>query len=186
MSEKNILYSARNTSGWGFNPKNTEKAAGHYYFQTNEVQLVWPVEVSEKYINPKTVSDLITLFNWKEILFLDAVKNVNGLATITGHVNRSGMNFLRGNTPYKNLPRFPDMSHIYTPFSNLEKVTTHTLGIDRLETEKEPDVIWGETAGIITPVLHYCGLKVQAICGERNSDNTKALQSLIHLTEDNS
>ena len=42
-----------------------------------------------------------------------------------------GTNFLIGKTPYKKHPQFPDMSNIYTPIKELDKIVVHTVGLER-------------------------------------------------------
>jgi hypothetical protein len=128
--------------------------------------LVWPKQLDEKSINPGEMAELKTELKSERILIADRMKGNSGLVFIRDHVNRSGLSYLRGNTPFGNQPMFPDVSRIYLMPSNVPSVVIHTLGPVRFaEISQTEKTIWSEAAGIVAPVLFYVGLLVYAVGG---------------------
>ena len=148
-----------------FKPKETLsiiKNKNHcLYFKENKTYII-PKQPSVNYINPKSIYDLKKEYNIKKITILDRIKDINKEVCIINHVNRSGFNFLVGNTPFKEFPRFPDMSNLYNKIKGLETVVVHTVGIERFLTFKDRDVFVSEFIGLVSPVWHYVGVKVFA------------------------
>ena len=88
-------------------------------------------------------------------------------------MNRSGQNFLRNETPFKEHPQFPDMSKIYNKISGLDTVIVHTIGEKRFQSlPNKEKAVWSEAIGLIAPVAHYVGIKIFAI-GGNNFENIK-------------
>ena len=81
---------------------------------------------------------------------------------IVDHVNRSGTNFLIGETPVKNFPVFPDMSKIYNIIPGYKQVVVHTLGPSRFLKQYKQKQITSESVGLISPIWHYIGVNVYA------------------------
>ncbi len=175
------LYFTRNPSEWGFNTNNIEIIEKHNVGMFNGVRIIYPEVLDESHINPKTITQLKNRLKIESVIFVDATKNTEGLIAIKDHVNRSGLNFLRGVTPFENRPRFPDLSHIYMDVDGLQKATVHTIGRTGLENEKDENIAWSEAAGFSTPVLYYCGLSVRGIGGEINKKNIQALHNIINF-----
>jgi len=121
-----------------------------------------PEKLNQLCLNPRSVSSLREELSIKKILILDRVINLEHEVCIIGHVNRSGTNFLIGNTPYKKNPQFPDMSKIYTPIKGLDKIVVHTVGIERFFNFKGSNYYISEAVGLIAPVWHYLGVKVSS------------------------
>ncbi len=143
--------------------ESAESIHGHFIVENEGTKVIWPERFDADHVSPETILALKKELKIDKILFIDKIKNVEGKVNIEGHINRSGLNFLRAKTPYQTLPRFPDMSRIYNLIPNLPKVTVHTVGPERFKAAETGKEIWSETAGIIAPVLHYCGLNVCAI-----------------------
>ena len=148
-----------------FPPKNfilSYKKHRHTIFEKETLTYIVPEKLNELCLNPRSVSNLTEDLSIKEILILDRVINLEHEVCIVGHVNRSGTNFLIGNTPYNKHPQFPDMSNIYTPIKGLDKIVVHTVGIERFSSFKGSNHYISEAVGLIAPVWHYVGVKVSS------------------------
>ena len=148
-----------------FPPKNfilSYKKHRHTIFEKETHTHIVPEKLNELCLNPRSVSNLTEDLSIKEILILDRVINLEHEACITDHVNRSGTNFLIGNTPYNKHPQFPDMSKIYNPIKELENIVVHTVGIERFSSFKDSDYYISEAVGLISPVWHYIGVEVSS------------------------
>ena len=117
-----------------------EKTNGHSIFLLKEGIHISPDEFSPQSINPSNILKLKEKLNIESIFILDRIKPQIGEVCIVDHVNRSGINFLKGNTPQKGLPTFPDMSCVYNQIAKLKKVVVHTVGPTLFES-KNPNQI---------------------------------------------
>ena len=114
------------------------------------------------------------------ILLIDRLEPSAKLASIVGHVNRSGCSFLRGRTPYKNFPQFSDMSHIYSKTEGIESKTVHTLGPERfLKPPQHERHIWSEAIGLVSVVAHYIGMNVFAVGTENDSKRKQLIEKIL-------
>ena len=148
-----------------FPPKNfisSYKKHKHTIFKKETYIHIVPEKLNQLCLNPRSVSSLAEELSIKKILILDRVINLEHEVCIVGHVNRSGTNFLIGNTPYKKKPQFPDMSNIYTPIKELDKIVVHTVGAERFLNFKDCDHYISEAVGLIAPVWHYIGVKTSS------------------------
>lgn len=148
-----------------FPPKNfilSYKKHKHTIFKKETDIHIVPEKLNQLCLNPRSVSSLAEELSIKKILILDRVINLEHQACIAGHVNRSGTNFLIGNTPFKKRPQFPDMSKIYTPIKKLDKIVVHTVGVERFFNFKDCDYYISEAVGLIAPVWHYVGVTVSS------------------------
>ena len=148
-----------------FPPKNfisSYKKHKHTIFKKETYIHIVPEKLNQLCLNPRSVSSLAEELSIKKILILDRVINLEHQACIAGHVNRSGTNFLIGNTPFKKRPQFPDMSKIYTPIKKLDKIEVHTVGVERFFNFKDCDYYISEAVGLIAPVWHYVGVAVSS------------------------
>ena len=89
-------------------------------------------------------------------------QNLDKETCIINHINRSGTNFLIGNTPFKNLPTFPDITSIYNKIKGYDQVVVHTVGSRRFKTFSEKNTLVSEIVGLVAPVWYYVGTKIFA------------------------
>ena len=134
----------------------------HTIFKKETHTHIVPEKLNQLCLNPTSVSSLTEDLSIERILILDRVINLKHQACIVGHVNRSGTNFLIGNTPHNKRPQFPDMSKIYNPIKELENIIVHTVGIERFSSFKDSDYYISEAVGLISPVWHYIGVEVSS------------------------
>jgi hypothetical protein len=172
MTIKNMpLYLCVVTEEWQKKIVKKGSVAKHKFGEINNRTIIWPEKIDSETINPKNVNEIKKQFNLKELVFIDRLIGTNKPVSIINHVNRSGQNFLRSNTPFEEYPQFPDMSKIYNKISGLDAVVVHTIGEKRFQSPpSEEKTIWSETIGLIAPVAHYVGIKVFAI-GGRDAQN---------------
>ena len=97
-----------------------------------------------------------------KIFFFDQIKGVKSPIAIKDHINISGRSGLAGQTPFKSHQMFPDMSSIYKTSTAYENKTVFTVGSQRFSSENTKKIIISESAGIITPILHYIGGRITA------------------------
>ena len=148
-----------------FPPKNFislyKKHKHTVFIVDTHIHLV-PEKLNRLCLNPRSVSSLTVDLSIEKILILDRVINLKHQVCIVNHVNRSGTNFLIGNTPYNRQPQFPDMSKIYNPIKGLGKIVVHTVGTERFFNFKDCDYYISEAVGLIAPVWHYIGVSVSS------------------------
>ena len=146
-------------------PKHYKRAfelANHTVFWRDKSKTIVPNSTSKNHINPRAIDVLKKELKIKKILIFDKIKNSKEVLGIKGHVNRSGLNYLVGRTPYKDLPTFPDMSNIYNRTKALKEVVVHTVGPKRYSGFNEKDIYISEFVGLISPLWHYLGVDVSA------------------------
>ena len=141
--------------------KKQETSDHVIYFKKQKTWLT-PLSFRPKIINPKSFLDLKKRLSIESVLVLDKTTLKTGSAYIKDHVNRSGYNFLLGKTPLEGFPVFPDMSKIYNSIRGMEAVVVHTVGPERFSACNGAGIIFSESAGLITPVWHYVGVRVRA------------------------
>jgi hypothetical protein len=164
MKEKHMIYLPAGPNPWGLIPQKIKRLGSHSIGEINNWVVIYPEELDQKYVNPESVALLHAQFDSDDILLIDRLKGATEKVTVVDHVNRSGFTFLRGETPFRDKPMFPDISRIYSSFGALKQVVVHTIGAERFNSPpSEDNVIWSETAGQISPLFNYIGFKVFAI-----------------------
>jgi len=167
------IYLCSFSKEWNKHIQKEGLISGHEFSKFNERIIVWPKKINSETINPKNFIKIKKQFKLEDILFVDRLIGTDKPVSIINHVNRSGKNFLRNETPLKEFPQFPDMSKIYHKINGIDTVVVHTIGSKRFQNQpSEENVIWSEAIGLIAPVAHYVGIKVFAI-GGNNFDNIK-------------
>ena len=147
----------------------------------NNSVIIWPDEVLPTTCSPKNLVELKKVVDTNTITILDRIKNKNNITRISGHINRSGQNFLVGNTPFLDKPQFPDMSNIYVLRSN-QKTTVHTIGRERyLSTETlNNETVWSESIALVATVFSYLGFTTEGFGVPDQKTNESATQFLIN------
>ena len=138
-----------------------KKMLNHTIYSLEKKTEIVPDQFKPNCINPEIFLNLKTKLRLESVLLLDRTyPKFKSDVCIIDHINRSGYNFLIGKTPFKDKPRFPDMSNIYQPLNNLDKVIVHTVGPEKFLKIKDEKVITSESVGLISPIWHYIGVKV--------------------------
>jgi len=180
LSSFHHIYLCTNIAKHPLKVNSSVRFAGHLILDYGRKKLICPEKFTENKISPKYFKRLKDKLNINNILLIDRLEPSAKLASIVGHVNRSGCSFLRGRTPYKNFPQFSDMSHIYSQVSMLPTTVVHALGPERfIKQPKGGGLVWGEASGIIAVVAHYVGIRVFAVGAESIQVIKKTLKEII-------
>ncbi len=127
----------------------------------NDVFIV-PNQFDETSMSPTKFLGLKNKYQIKTVNMYDRTFGIKEKSIIIDHINRSGVFYLRGNTPHEQRPMFPDMSYIYEKDPSLKSVIVQTLGYDRFKKVKPKEkVFFSEAAAIIATIWHYVGVRVR-------------------------
>ncbi len=161
------VYLCAGPEAWGLRDYSPMRGTSRHKIVSYKGRtLVWPNQFDENSVNPVELAGIKTELKSERILIADRLKGNTGLVFIRDHVNRSGLSYLRGSTPFDNQPMFPDVSRIYQIPGNVPSVVTHTLGPARFkDTPRSEQVLWSEAVGIVAPVLFYVRFLVYAVGG---------------------
>ena len=164
---------------FGIKTKFKEKLFGHHIKKGSRKTVVTPTSFSKKNISLKNLDQLKKNLNIERIYIFDRISGLNKNILITDHINRSGISFLRGETPYNKRPMFPDLSKVYTCDEKKPKVVVQTLGPKRFKKPpNEPGVVFSESAAILATLWHYIGVGI--VCfGIGQPNQTKTILELI-------
>ena len=121
-----------------------------------------PNQFNETSISSTEFSGLKNKYQIKTVNMYDRTLGIKEKSLIIDHVNRSGVFHLKGNTPFKQRPMFPDMSYIYEKDLSLKSIIVQTLGYERFKkVELKERVFVSEAAAIIATIWHYVGVRVR-------------------------
>lgn len=124
---------------------------------------IFPGYSSVQDLNLDSIEELITALNIRDLLIVDRIWGAGEPICVADHVNRSGINFLRGKTPRGGRPMFPDMSKIYTTIDGLKPITVHTIGPEADPKSILSDRPLSKWAGIWTPAFSYLGVRTGVV-----------------------
>ena len=155
-----------------------EKTFGHHIKKGPRRTVVNPTCFNKKNISLKNLDQLKKKLNIERVYMFDQISGLNKNTLITDHINRSGVSFLLGETPYNKRPMFPDLSKIYT-CDKKRGVVVQTLGPKRFKNPpNEPGVVFSESSAIFATLWHYIGVEV--VCfGIGLPNQTKTFLELI-------
>ena len=158
----------------------TLQFAGHNTATCGKKKIIWPKKLDSNHVSPENFLVLKERIKIENVLIVDRLKGVEKLVSIVGHINRSGMSFLRGKTPTKNAQQFPDMSNIYSKINGMPFAVVHTLGQESFsKPPKNESCIWSEASGLISGVAHYVGIKVFAIGTGSDSQRKQLIEKIL-------
>jgi len=156
-----LLYFNAPQKDFGIKTEFKEKIFGHRIKRGSKTIVINPTRFSKKNISLKNLDQLKKHLNIERIYIIDRISGLNKNILITDHINRSGISFLRGETPYNKRPMFPDLSKVYTHYEKNPRVVVQTLGPKRFKKPpSEPGVVFSESAAIFTTLWHYIGVEI--------------------------
>ena len=162
IKQLNVHYYNNHLSKFNIDQKLDSKFFNHNVGIKNNNVFIVPNQFNETSISPTEFLGLKNKYQIKTINMYDRTFGIKEKSLIIDHVNRSGVFFLKGNTPLNQRPMFPDMSHIYKKDPSLKSIVVQTLGYDRFKTDKlKEKVFFSEAAAIIATVWHYVGVSVR-------------------------
>ena len=162
IKKLNVHYYNNHLSKFNIDQKLNLKFSNHNVGIKNNDVFIVPNQFNETSISPTEFLGLKNKYQIKTVNMYDRTFGIKEKSLIIDHVNRSGVFFLKGNTPFKQRPMFPDMSHIYEKDLLLKNIVVQTLGYDRFKKIKfKEKVFFSEAAAIIATVWHYVGVSVR-------------------------
>ena len=140
---------------------------------------ITPTQFTKEHISPEHILRLKEKYKIENIIMFDRVVGIKKNILITDHINRSGTSFMRGKTPHKKLPMFPDMSDVYMPDSKKKRQTVQTLGPKRfIRPPNEFGVVFSEASAITATLWHYVGVGVRCYGIVESGDPNNPLKPL--------
>ena len=162
IKQLNVHYYNNHLSKFNIDQKLDSKFFNHNVGIKNNNVFIIPNQFNEISISPTEFLGLKNKYQIKTVNMYDRTFGIKEKSLIIDHVNRSGVFFLKGNTPLNQRPMFPDMSHIYKKDLSLKSIVVQTLGYDRFKADKlKEKVFFSEAAAIIATVWHYVGVSVR-------------------------
>ena len=173
-----IFYFNAPPKEFGIKTHFKEKTFGHYIKRGSKRTDINPTCFNKKNISLKNLDQLKKKLNIERIYMFDRISGLNKNILIADHINRSGISFLRGETPYKKKPMFPYLSKINICYKK-QGIVVQTLGPKKFKNPpNEPGVVFSESAAIFATLWHYIGVEV--VCfGIGQPNQTKTILELI-------
>ena len=162
IKQLNVYYYNNQLSKFNIDQKLDLKFFNHNIgIKDNDVFIV-PNQLNEISISPTEFLGLKNKYLIKTVNMYDRAFGIKEKSLITDHINRSGVFYLKGNTPLKQRPMFPDMSYVYEKAPPLKSIIVQTLGYNRFKNVKlEEQVFFSEAAAIIATIWHYVDVRVR-------------------------
>ena len=174
-----IFYFNAPPKEFGIKTHFKEKTFGHYIKRGSKRTDINPTCFNKKNISLKNLDQLKKKLNIERIYMFDRILGLNKNILIADHINRSGVSFLRGETPYNKRPMFPDLSKIYIGDKKNQGFVVQTLGPKRFKKPPiEPGVVFSESAAIAATLWHYIGVEVMCF-GIGKPNEAKSFLELI-------
>ena len=85
----------------------------HYYITYKKHRIITPCNLDIKTFSPSNFNIIKDTLGEDHMIVFEKIKHPNKFIQIIDHINKTGHNPLVGNTPFKDKPRFPDISNIY-------------------------------------------------------------------------
>ena len=147
-----------------YNHKGIKKENSIYLF---------PEENSPKTINPENFFNIKKEVQLTDLVVIDRIYSKADLINVDDHINRTGLSYLKGKTPYKNLPTFPDISNIYNKKNGKTLMSIGDKNSFNINLEK--NVILSSWIAAISPVWHYVGVNVIGLGISKNLKHVKRI-----------
>ena len=155
-------YFNTNPKNFGINNVFDREVFGHFAMRETNSLFITPAQFTKKHISPKHILGLKDKYKIENIIMFDRVVGIKKNTLITDHINRSGISFIRGKTPHKKLPMFPDMSDVYIEDTKNKRQTVQTLGPKNFKAPpNEAGVVFSEASAITATLWHYVGVGVR-------------------------
>ena len=164
-----------------FQPLNIDGKPLYFYNhkgikKENSIYL-FPEENSPKTINPENFFNIKKEVQLTDLVVIDRIYSKADLINVDDHINRTGLSYLRGKTPYKNLPTFPDISNIYKKKNG--KILMSVGNKNSFNINLEKNVILSSWIAAISPVWHYVGVKGTGLGISKNLKHVKKITKFL-------
>ena len=150
---------------------------GHGKTTYKNLTAFYPLENTEKIINPKNLYQLKNKFGFTSIIMVDHILDKKGIVHVSDHINRTGKSFLRGKTPFKDFPTFPDISNIYIKKNGKTLMSLGEKNILNINTQE--NVILSSWIAPISSVWSYVNVQIFGIGVGEEVRSIESLTSFI-------
>jgi hypothetical protein len=166
-----LIYLPAGPEGWNLDLNKQPIGPNHFRSRSKPFSFLWPETINRENISPQVFRILKDRLTIDTIWLADQARGIKSPVYVSDHINRSGINFLVGNTFSEDSPTFPDSSGIYSlpedrsgrvvvsvgseRFNKVENINTHPLC---------------EWVGSIAPVWSYVGVRVIAVAAPTGMD----------------
>ena len=175
---KNYYFNT-NPKNFGIHNVFNRELFGHRTLCGDGSVFITPAQFTKKHISPEHLLGLKEKHKIENIIMFDRVVGIKKNILITDHINRSGISFMRGKTPHKKLPMFPDMSSVYIKNTKNKRQTVQTLGPKNFKAPpNETDIVFSEATAITATLWRYVGVGVRCYGVVEGSDPTNPLKPL--------
>ena len=162
IKQLNVHYYNNHLIKFDINQELDLKLFNHNIGIKNRDVFMVPNQINETSISPSKFLGLKNKYKIETVNMYDRTLGIKEKSIIVDHINRSGVFYLKGNTPHDQRPMFPDMSYIYEKNLSLKKIVVQTLGYDRFKKDNlKEQVFFSEAAAIIATIWHYVGVSVR-------------------------
>tara|TARA_X000000368_G_scaffold316713_1_gene254083 strand:+ start:2570 stop:3103 length:534 start_codon:yes stop_codon:yes gene_type:complete len=141
--------------------KEQENISGHGTTSDKNLTAFYPLENTEKIINPKNLYQLKNKFGFTSLIMVDHIEDKKGIVHVSDHINRTGKSFLRGKTPFKDFPTFPDISNIYIKKNGKTLMSVGEKNTLNINTQE--NVILSSWIAPISSVWSYVNVQIVGI-----------------------
>tara|TARA_B100000676_G_C18034883_1_gene821152 strand:+ start:1270 stop:1815 length:546 start_codon:yes stop_codon:yes gene_type:complete len=134
----------------------------HYYIEFKNYQVITPSDLDIRIFSPSNFNLIKDTLGENHLIIFEKIKNQNKFVQIIDHINKTGHNPLVGKTPFKDKPRFPDISKIYDKKNyGIDQIICTSVGFEMYNKLNEMNI--NEYMSIISIVASYVGWKTTGI-----------------------
>lgn len=169
-----FIYCCSQSISDQLNIKHNDRFYNHVMKNHDNYTFLSPFDNTNKTINPENYSKIRNKYGFNSLVLIDRVFIDTKTAHTADHVNRTGHNFLRGNTPYENHPTFPDISKIYNTKNG--KVFVSVGEKKPLNITVSKNEILSEWIAMVSPVWHYIGVKITGLGINKKINSTDQIK----------
>lgn len=131
----------------------------HYCIQSKNHQIITPRDLDIKTFTPSNFNLIKNTLDEDHLIIFEKTKTPNKFVQIIDHINKTGHNPLVGNTPFKNKPRFPDISNIYDKKNyGINQIVSTSVGFEIYDKLNEMNIT--EHISVVSIVASYIGWKI--------------------------
>ena len=149
----------------------------HIIIKKESLFYIYPKDITSHTINPENFYNIKNELNFMSLVIVDHIDSKLNIVSVSDHINRTGKSFLRGKTPFRDLPTFPDISNIYIKNNGKTLMSVgekNTLSINRPE-----NVILSSWIAAISPVWYYVGVKIAGLGVSKNLSSVNEITKYL-------
>jgi len=149
----------------------------HFIVTKDKFSYIYPKDHSPNIINPQNFFKIKQELGFNRLIVIDKIHSKKDVVRVADHINRTGKSFLRGKTPFKDFPTFPDISNMYNKVNGETLMSVgekNTLNINTKE-----NVILSSWIAAISPVWNYINVKIIGIGIGEEISSIKAIAGFI-------